>query len=142
MAVVNMIKWQYSSPDGSEYVVTNDPSGGRLAQYFPTVRLLPSQVTTINVAAGVGNQVALAGTNADGQNVLTLRNPAGGDQTLIGPDNQIEIYHLNYVASSNQILFDGLRFADNQYVVGAYNVSTGQLSVSISSGKLADLQGF
>jgi hypothetical protein len=139
----NSINWSYSSPDGNEYVTTGSMGGTTLAQYYPTVRLLPSQVTRIGVAAGVGNQVALAGTNANSKNVLTLVNPAdGSERQLIGPDNEIEIYHLNYVASSNEILFDGLRFADNQYVVGAYNLSTNQLNVSISSGKLADLQGF
>ncbi len=134
-------EWQYGSPDGHEYVVTG---GGTLAQYYPTVKLLPSEVARINVAAGAGNNVALAGTNAAGQNVLTLLNPAtGSEHELIGPANEIEIYHVNYAAQSNQILFDGLRFSDNQYVVGEYNLSTGQLKISATiSGKLTDLQSF
>jgi hypothetical protein len=112
--------------------------------YYPTVELLPSEVTGINVAAGAGNDVALAGTNADGQNVLTLLNPATGTQhELIGPDDEIEVYHLNYAAHRNEILFDGLRFSDNQYVVGEYSVSTDQRKISATlSGKLADLQSF
>lgn len=138
------IKWQYGSPDGHEYVIAGSVSGGELAQYYPTVKLLPSEVTAINVAAGAGNDVALAGTNAAGRNVLTLLDPATGtEHELIGPDNEIEIYHLNHAVHSNQILFDGLRFADNQYVVGEYNLSTGQLKISATiSGKLADLQSF
>ena len=127
-------------------MVTGTTNDGQLAEYDQPVRLLNSEVKTINVAAGVGNQIALAGTTADGTtNVLTLVNPAGNgsEQELIGANNQIEIYHLNYVARSNQILFDGLRYSDNQYVVGAYNLATGQLNVTASpSGKLADLQGF
>jgi hypothetical protein len=139
----NSINWSYSSPDGSEYVTTGSMDGSALAQYFPKVQLLPSQVKRIGVAAGVGNQIALAGTDTNSRNVLTLVNPAdSSERQLIGPDNEIEIYHLEYVASSNEILFDGLRFSDNQYVVGAYNLSTNQYSVSISAGKLADLQGF
>ena len=140
------IKWQYSSPDGHEYVVTGTTNDGQLAEYDQPVRLLNSEVKTINVAAGVGNQIALAGTTADGTtNVLTLVNPAGNgsEQELIGANNQIEIYHLNYGAHRNEILFDGLRFSDNQYVVGEYNLSTGQLTVSATlSSKLTDLQSF
>jgi hypothetical protein len=140
------IKWQYNSPDGHEYVVTGMATGTQLAEYDQPVRLLNSEVKTINVAAGVGNQIALAGATADGTtNVLTLVNPAGNgsEQELIGANDQIEIYHLNYVPSSNTTLFDGLRYSDDQYVVGAYNLSTGQLNVTASpSGKLADLQGF
>jgi hypothetical protein len=137
-------KWSYGSPDGHEYVVTGSVNGGGLAQYYPTVKLLPSEVTAINVAAGVGNDVALAGTNGNGQNVLTLLDPAtGAERELIGPNNEIEIYHLNYGAHRNEILFDGLRFSDNQYVVGEYNLSTGQLTVSATlSSKLTDLQSF
>jgi hypothetical protein len=42
-----------------------------------------------------------------------------------------------------ETLFDGPRFSDNQYVVGEYNLSTGQLTVSATlSSKLTDLQSF
>jgi hypothetical protein len=139
------ITWQYSAPNGHEYVVSGMATGTQLAEYDQPVRLLQSEVTSINVAAGVGNQIALAGATAHGDNVLTLVNPdgSGSEQELIGAGDPIEFYHLNYVASSNTILFDGLRFADNQYVIGAYNLSTKQYSVTASpSGKLADLQGF
>jgi hypothetical protein len=139
------LTWQYSAPNGHEYVVTGMATGTQLAEYDRPVHLLNSEVTSIDVAAGVGNQIALAGTTADNRNVLTLVNPdgSGSEQELIGADDPIAFYHLNYVASSNTILFDGLRFADNQYVIGAYNLSTKQYSVTASpSGKLADLQGF
>jgi hypothetical protein len=125
-------------------VVASGSNGGTLVQYYPTVKLLPSEVTPINVSAGVGNDVAVSGTTDAGSNVLTLLDPAtGSEKELIGPDNEIDIYHLNYAAHRNEILFDGLRFADDQHVVGKYNISTGQLKISATiSGKLVDLQSF
>jgi len=72
---------------------------------------------------------------------LSRRRPS--ERELIGPDNEIEIYHLNYVADGNKILFDGLRFSDNQYVIGEYDLTTNQLSVvSAGSTKWAGLQSF
>jgi hypothetical protein len=32
--------------------------------------------------------------------------------------NEIEIYNLGYVATANKVLFNGLSFANGQYVVG------------------------
>jgi hypothetical protein len=139
------ITWQYASPNGHEYVVSGGTSyGNTLAAYYPTIKLFPSEVTTIGVAAGVGDQVALAGTNSNGQNVLTLLDPAtGAEKELNGPGNEIEVYHLSYAGHRNELLFDGLRFADDKYVVGKYNLSTGQLKISATiSGKLTDLQSF
>jgi hypothetical protein len=37
--------------------------------------------------------------------------------------NEIEIYNMNYVASTNMIMFDGLRFSDNQYVIGQVDLN-------------------
>jgi hypothetical protein len=57
--------------------------------------------------------------------------------------NEIEMYHLNYVASSNKIMFDGLRFSDNKYVIGQIDLNTGQVNSSqTGSSKLVDFQTF
>ena len=85
-----------------------------------------------------------SGLNASGQNITTVFNSTTAQETtLIGPDNEIEIYHLTYLSNANTVLFDGLRFANNQYVIGRIDLSTHQLSVlNTSSAKWADLQAF
>ena len=139
------ITWSYQSSDGSEYVAAGASGLGAIPmQYYPTVRFLPSEVTNVTVAQGVGNDLILAGLNSTGKNVLTLYNTTSDTESeLIGPSNEIEIYHLNYNESGNKILFDGLRFSDNSYVIGEVDLATDQVSViNTGSTKWADLQAF
>ena len=86
----------------------------------------------------------LTGLDANGQNITTLYNTATDtEQTLISSTNEIEMYHLNYVASSNKIMFDGLRFSDNKYVIGQIDLNTQVVSASqTGSSKLLDFQTF
>jgi hypothetical protein len=76
--------------------------------------------------------------------VTTLYNTeTDSEQTLVTASNEIEMYHLNYVASSNKIMFDGLRFSDNKYVIGQIDLNTGQVNSSqTGSSKLVDFQTF
>ena len=39
-------------------------------------------------------------------------------RTLISPENEIEIYHLTYVASTKEVMSDGSVFSGNEYVLG------------------------
>jgi hypothetical protein len=141
---MNNLGWLHTTPDGNVYALAQGGGSGTLMQYFPTVQFLPTQLATVKVVTNAGADLAAAGLDAAGHNVLTLIDPAhGGERVLLGPDNETEIYHLSYVASHNEVLFDGLRFSDGQYVVGEYNLSTGQLTMKTTgSGKLADLQAF
>jgi hypothetical protein len=114
-------------------------------EYYPTVSFLSTSVTNARIAdTASGDNLALAGLNANSQNVLTLYNTANHTETqLIRPDNEIEIYHLHYVASSNRLMFDGLRFADNKYVIGEVDLGTHQVTVfNTSSAKWGDVQPF
>ena len=113
-------------------------------QYYPTFLAPTTLVKKISVSQGVMNNIILAGLDADGKNILTLFDTSNDSETLlIGPDNEIEIYHLNYVASSNKIMFDGLRFSDNKYVIGQYDLNTMTFSASqTGSSKLVDFQTF
>jgi hypothetical protein len=93
---------------------------------------------------GVITNLVLAGTDSSGRNILTLLNTSNDQETvLIGPSNEIEIYHLNYVANGNKIMFDGLRFSDNRYVIGQVNLSTLQVTVTpTGTGQLVDFATF
>jgi hypothetical protein len=90
------------------------------------------------------SHIIIAGVNQNEKNVLSLFNTSDNSEIqLIGPDNEIEIYHLNYVASSNKIMFDGLRFSDNKYVIGQYDLNSMTFSASqTGSTKLVDFQTF
>jgi hypothetical protein len=138
------IRWSYGTGDGREYVTAGADSGVNAMQYYPDVRFLNTIVTNVTVAQGVGNNLVLGGLNADNKNVLTLYNTSDDTETqLIGPDNEIEIYHVNYVADANKIMFDGLRFVDNKYVIEEIDLSTKQITeLNTSSVKWADLQTF
>jgi hypothetical protein len=47
------------------------------------------------------------------------------------------------VYETNKVMFDGLRFADNNYVLGSIDLGTHQVrTVATSSVKWADLQTF
>jgi hypothetical protein len=87
--------------------------------------------------------IIMAGVNTNGQNILTIYDTtAGTERKLIDETKEIEIYRLNYV-SSNKIMFDGLRFADNKYVIGQVDLSTGAVVASqTGSDKLVDFQTF
>ena len=76
--------------------------------------------------------------------MLTLYNTStDSEKQLLGPGNEIEIYHLNYVAKGNKVLFDGLRFADNKYVLGQVDLSTNDVTASATTtGKWDDFQTF
>ena len=134
----------FRTTDGKLYVLAGHGAESVLMQYFPTVDVPATAVRKVSAAQGVITNLVLAGLNDADQNVMTLFNTSTETETqLIGPDNEIEIYHLNYVANGNKVMFDGLRFADNKYVLGQVELDTGELTVSATStGKLADFQTF
>jgi hypothetical protein len=143
---LNYMTSSFQTSDGKEIVTAGfgGSSGAVAMQYYPTVKFLSTEVKNVSVAHAAGNNLLLAGLTGAGQNVLTLYNTATDTETeLIGPSNEIEIYHLDYVVSQNKVMFDGLRFSDNNYVIGSVDLGTHQVNtVATSSAKWADLQTF
>lgn len=139
-----IVKGFHRSISQKVFGVAGDGTRGTLTQYYPTLERPVTEVTRISTFQGVINQLILAGLNAQNKNILTLFDTSDGSEIqLLGPDNEIEIYHLNYVASSNKIMFDGLRFSDNKYVIGQYDLNTMTFSASqTGSSKLVDFQTF
>lgn len=114
-----------------------------LFKYYPAFELQPTAVKDVRVAQGVITNLLLSGLNESGQNVTTVVNTSSGaEKTLIGADNEIEVYHLNYVANGNKVLFDGLRFSDNKYVIGQVSLNGGAVTATAVANKLSDLQSF
>lgn len=105
-------------------VGVNGSSGTELMQYYPTIARANTVITTVTVWHQMGNKVLLAGTDKDEKNMLTLYDPATAQETiLLDTSNEIEIYNLGYVASTNKVMFNGLSFANGQYVVGDISLS-------------------
>jgi hypothetical protein len=138
------IKGTYQTSDDKIFAVAGGAGDGVLMQYYPDVSAPATAVTKVSVAQSANNNLLLAGHNDQDQNVLTLYNTATGtERQLLGPDNEIEIYHLSYRANGNKVLFDGLRFADNKYVFGQVDLTTSTVTVSATTtGKWADFQTF
>jgi hypothetical protein len=140
----SMIRGTYRTADRKVFVVGDSMGRGVLLQYFPTLQAPITAVKSVSVAQSAGTDLVLAGVNDQGHNVMMLHDTStGNERQLIGADNEIEVYHVNYVASGNKVMFDGLRFADNRYVLGQVDLSTGAVTVSATnSGKWADFQTF
>jgi len=116
--------------------------GAGLFEYFPTVRALTTSLKGISFAEGAGNRIILAGITGSGANSLVVHDTLTGAETpLLSSGDEIEIYHLSYRPSTDQILFDGLRFSDNKVVIGQVGVSSGAISLNASSAaKFSDFQ--
>jgi hypothetical protein len=136
------IKDAHTTANGHVFVVAGASADGVLMEYYPTLKRVATTVTKISVAQSVESNLALAGLNVADQNVLTrLDTSSGTEGILLGPSNEVEIYHLNHVESSNTLMFDGLRFADNKYVLGRVDLSTNVVSMEpTGSTKLLDFQ--
>jgi hypothetical protein len=105
-------------------VGVNGSSGTELMQYYPTIARANTVITTVTVWHQMGNKVLLAGTDKEEKNMLTLYDPVTAQETiLLDASNEIEIYNLGYVASTNKVMFNGLSFANGQYVVGDISLS-------------------
>lgn len=90
-----------------------------LMQYYPTVARANTVISSITVWLQVGKKLLLAGTDKSGKNLLSLYDPETFQETLLlDASNEVEIYHLGYVASANKVMFNGLSFANGQPVVG------------------------
>lgn len=94
-------------------------NSSQLVQYYPSPELIKTSMANITVAEKVGDKIALAGTTAAGVNSLILYDPVTFQETIVVDEsNQIEVYSLAYVASTRKLMFNGLDFATNRYVMG------------------------
>ena len=91
---------------------------------LPDLQVGTTAVQKIFAAQSVGSDLVLAGLDSNGQNITNLYDTATGlEAPVFGPANEIEIYHLTYVPETHKMLFDGLRFSDNKYILGEIDFS-------------------
>jgi hypothetical protein len=136
----------FNTTDGKTFALAGNAPNTALSQYYPTIAFPTTIVKNISVAQGVLTHLILAGTDAANQNIMTLYDASNGaEEQLLGAENDIEIYHVNFVYEGgvSKVLFDGLRFSDNKYVLGQVDLSTKQVSVtSTIATKWSDFQTF
>lgn len=134
-----MPSYMYRSPGGKVYMLDNK----KLAMIYPEVQSLPSSVTSISVAKGLGSRLVLAGVDGQNRNQLIIYDPSNQTEIDLLNGQDIEAYRLNYLASEQKILFDGLRFVDNKYVIGQVNIHNPQVHLVVSGdSKFEDFQTF
>jgi hypothetical protein len=134
----------YHTLSNKTYALHGISDKAALVRLYPDVAQVTTSVSSPTIMQGVLNHLILAGRNSSGQNVLYLHDTADdSERELLGPSNEIEIYHLSFSAVSGKVMFDGLRFADNKYVLGEVNVNTGDArTVAALGAKWEDFQTF
>ncbi len=140
-----MSRAHFGTTDNKDFIIAGYPEGATtLVQLYPTLSFPTTTVKNISVAQQVVTSLILAGTNSSAKNIMTLYNTSNDVETpLLGADNEIEIYHVNFAAGENKVLFDGLRFSDNKYVLGQVDLATREASVTTTiAAKWADFQTF
>jgi len=140
------IQNEIETSNGKVFVVAGygGGGGGLLMRYYPTVAVATTSIGKVFASVGAGDKIVVAGVNDAVQNKTVVYDPLSDTETqLIGPENEIEIYHLTYMPNSNSVMFEGLRFSDNRRVLGQIDLDTGEVTVSASlPSKLQDLQAF
>ena len=94
-------------------------AGSSLFQFYPSVESTNTIIKNVTLAISVDNKLILAGLTASGVNSLTVYDPTTFQETVVvDQTNEVEVYNLTYIAATNRIMFNGLRFSDNQFVLG------------------------
>lgn len=104
---------------------------GSLVQYYPEVKFRDTDVRKTWAAAKAGSEILLAGKNSTGEFIMTRFDPeTEAEAVLIGPEAEVETYHLGYSASNNEAIFDGRRLSDDSYVTGRVDLTNNQVVIN------------
>lgn len=129
------------------YATVPDHDGANtLVQYYPGVDLLTTVVSDVTISETILTYLILAGLDSSKTNKLMLHETNSAEEVnLLGSEN-IEVYHISYLNSTgNQIImFDGLRFGDNSYVLCQVELTNNNTLTCSKTGtnKLTDFQLF
>jgi hypothetical protein len=124
----------FTTSDHRVFVIAGTADGGRLIQYSPDLRVPPTGVVRTSVSAAVGDDIAMAGVDAGEHRVLVLHDTKTDEETtLLGPDAEFDVYHLSYDEKNDKLLFDGLRFSDNTFVLGEVDLKTNAVTFPAAS---------
>lgn len=113
-------------------------------QIYDTYSPLTLLIDNARVFHPVLSNLILAGLDANDKNVRTLYDTTNNTELLLnGADHEIEVYNIRYSSTSNSVIFDRPRFADNTYVVGTVQLDTMTvIATPTGTTQIADLQAF
>lgn len=123
------------------FAISHYNENRRLMQYAPQIDQVPTLVTTPTLLKSLLNHLFIAGTDSSLTSRLTMFDTETSTEFDLLQGNQIEVYRMGTVNQS--LLFDGLNFANNQYVIGAVNLQTMDLVFSSTGdSRLVDFEIF
>jgi hypothetical protein len=101
------------------WVLAGWPGTTDLVRYTPSLMIAETSLSSYAMGRRVLNTLILTGIDRNEVNRLILYDTQSGNETVVfDGSNEIEIYDMVFVAGTNKLMFSGLRFSDNQYVVG------------------------
>jgi hypothetical protein len=90
-----------------------------LLQYYPTLQRVPVSIANVTLIESTGTKLIVTGTDSNGLNIMSVYDPATGAETVVmDGTNEVEIYSMTYVPAVGKVMFSGLQFSNNSYVVG------------------------
>ena len=90
-----------------------------LFRYTPTFMKAETSISNYTIGRRVLNTLILTGLDKNDVNRLILYDTQSGNEIVVFDGrNEIEIYDMVFIAGTNKLMFSGLRFSDNEYVVG------------------------
>ncbi len=122
-----------------------------LAQYtntslyylYPTIKKANQPLQRITYGIQALTSMVLVGTNATGTNQMVLFDSTNNSSSLLADgSNEIEFYRVQLNLAQNRVYFDGLRFADNKYVIGYLDLSNRTILSSDVLTRVQDFQTF
>ena len=129
-----MLSYYYRSPDDHVYVVTGSGEKASLWQYWPDVQPTDTSVYRPTIVRGTMTTLLIAGYDEAQKNKLISYNTADKSEIDLLNGENIEIYHFSYSAGSGRIIFDGLRFSDNTYIVGLIDTQNSNALTVLETG--------
>jgi hypothetical protein len=91
-----------------------------LWMYYPTPEKANIRaIHGITLGSNAGSKFLLAGTTSSGVNTLSVYDTSSKQETVVMDGSiEVEIYSMSFSQKKNSIMFSGLRFSDNKFVVG------------------------
>lgn len=140
------IRRALNTASGKTYAAVDNQGQFPLYQYYPALAKTATTITNVTVLLPISNKLVLAGLNSSSKNKLVIYNTMDDSEQDLLSAYDIEVYHLNYDSADNRIMFDGLNFSDNKYVIGTVELANGAVTLNTLgagvSAKLADFRTY
>lgn len=138
-----LVKNIIMTSNGKVYATARSGDDFNLAQYYPTLASPNTSIEKVSVIQGILSSLIISGLNSTNTNKTVLYDTGLDSEEDLLAGYNIEVYNINYIASENKIMFDGLNFADNKMVLGEVSLTNKQVNlVTLGDGTSAKLLDF